>query len=256
MGHSDDTPLARASVIAREQLRSVTTAQLRACGFSPTMIKGARRRGVLSRAYPSVYLLGPPPSSPYERAMAAVLAAGPTGLLSHDWCRWLFRVGRLPDHPPDVTVTRHRAIPGITIHRTRIPPEPDANHGILCTRPERMIIDCAPSMSLIALRRLVNDVQIRRLTTAERIRRAAAAHPGRMTKSVAALVADDRGATRSLLEDLLDELHRTQSLPLPLVNHRLHGHEVDFAYPDRHLVIEADGWEFHRTRQQFEDDRA
>lgn len=35
-----------------------------------------------------------------------------------------------------------------------------------------------------------------------------------------------------------------------------HGVEVDFSYPALHLVIEADGWRTHRTRQAFEDDRA
>jgi hypothetical protein len=118
-----------------------------------------------------------------------------------------------------------------------------------------MIIDCAPCLSRQALRRVVNDVQIKRLTTPDRIRQAAESHPGRSTAAIHGLVADDRGATRSLLEDLLVDLAKARGLPLPLINARVEGYEVDFAYPDRNLVIEADGWEFHRTRQQFEDDR-
>src|SRR4051794_4554212 len=98
MGHSHAAPLARAAGLAANQHRCVTTAQLRAVGYSPTMIKGACRRGVLHHPHTGVYTVGPPPSSPYERAMAAVLAGGPGALMSHDWCRWLFGVGRLPSH--------------------------------------------------------------------------------------------------------------------------------------------------------------
>ena len=31
---------------------------------------------------------------------------------------------------------------------------------------------------------------------------------------------------------------------------------IDLAYPARRLAIELDGWEFHRTRTAFDDDRA
>lgn len=30
---------------------------------------------------------------------------------------------------------------------------------------------------------------------------------------------------------------------------------IDLAYPERKLAIELDGWEFHRTRTAFDDDR-
>jgi hypothetical protein len=255
MGSSGSNPLTKATVFAWDQWRNVTTDQLRTAGFSSRMINGATARGVLSAVHAGVYAIGPPPSMPYERAMAAVLAGRPTGLLSHEWCRYIFGVGRLPGHDPDVTVTTKRRAKGITFHLTKHAPEPDANHGIPCTRPERMLVDLAPSLSLNALRRLVNDVQIERLTTPERIRQALATHHGRATRALANLVADDRGATRSLLEDLLFDLHTSHGLPLPLLNAAVDGREVDFHYPDRNLVVEADGYSFHRTKVQFEHDR-
>ncbi len=33
------------------------------------------------------------------------------------------------------------------------------------------------------------------------------------------------------------------------------GFEVDFAFPDRRLIVETDGWEFHGSRDAFEVDR-
>jgi very-short-patch-repair endonuclease len=34
------------------------------------------------------------------------------------------------------------------------------------------------------------------------------------------------------------------------------GHEVDFHWPDHRLIVETDGWRFHRHRRRFESDRA
>jgi very-short-patch-repair endonuclease len=257
MDYRHDTPLARAAAIAAGQHRILTLEQLLAAGLSRTMVHDACRRGALRRAGPGVYALGAAPSSPDERAMAAVLAARPTGLLSHHWCRWLFGVGRLPRHDPDVTVTANRDIAGVTIHRTRIPPTPDKNRGIPCTRPERMLIDCAPDLDDKDRRRLVNDVQIKSLASVDVIRQAIAGHPGRETSELARLVADDHGATRSLLEDLLVDLHRDHELSRPLINHPVEGVEGDFVYPHLSLVIEADGYRYHgATKIAFENDRA
>jgi very-short-patch-repair endonuclease len=255
MDEKAHTPLVRVTQIVGEQWRSATVAQMRAAGWSRTMLSGAVARGVLSHPHQGVYTLGPPPSMPYERAMAAVLAVGPAALLSHAWCRWLFGVGGLPRHDPDVSAaTRSGRRAGVTVHRTRISPEPDANHGIPCTRPERMILDCAPDLTPKQLRRLVNDVQIKRLASIERIRGAIAAHPGRATAALKAQVPlDQHGATRSLLEDLLVDLARDHGLPRPAINAIVEGYEVDFSYPG--LVIEADGYRFHGTKIAFEDDR-
>jgi very-short-patch-repair endonuclease len=54
---------------------------------------------------------------------------------------------------------------------------------------------------------------------------------------------------------------RVAGLPEPLVNYTLialdHGRcEVDFYWPTHRLIVEADGWQTHRTRAAFENDRA
>jgi very-short-patch-repair endonuclease len=42
----------------------------------------------------------------------------------------------------------------------------------------------------------------------------------------------------------------------PHVNGRVAGFEVDFTWRAERLVVEVDGYAFHRTRDAFEDDRA
>jgi very-short-patch-repair endonuclease len=61
--------------------------------------------------------------------------------------------------------------------------------------------------------------------------------------------------TRTELEALFLSLCRRHRLPQPEVNVRVDSFEVDFLWPARHLVAEVDGWESHRTRSAFEEDR-
>ena len=56
-------------------------------------------------------------------------------------------------------------------------------------------------------------------------------------------------------------LVRDRGLPQPVFNIALDapdhpGNEVDCYFPAHRLVVETDGWDTHRTRKAFEDDRA
>jgi very-short-patch-repair endonuclease len=49
---------------------------------------------------------------------------------------------------------------------------------------------------------------------------------------------------------------RRHRLPRPEVNTKIDKYEVDFLWRAKRLVVEVDGWEAHRTRSAFEQDRA
>lgn len=59
---------------------------------------------------------------------------------------------------------------------------------------------------------------------------------------------------RSLLEVLLIELCRRENIPPPEINRSEEGHLVDFRWSDRRLIVESDGYEFHRGHGSFERD--
>jgi very-short-patch-repair endonuclease len=61
--------------------------------------------------------------------------------------------------------------------------------------------------------------------------------------------------TRSELERAFLRLCERHSLPMPEVNTSLKGMEVDFLWRDRCLIVETDGYKFHRGRAAFENDR-
>jgi very-short-patch-repair endonuclease len=52
------------------------------------------------------------------------------------------------------------------------------------------------------------------------------------------------------------ELCRAGGLPRPRANAQVEGLEVDFLFPVARLAVETDSWRFHRTRRDFERDRA
>ena len=65
-----------------------------------------------------------------------------------------------------------------------------------------------------------------------------------------------RDRTRSDLERDFLRLCERRRLPTPEVNVRIGPHLVDFLWRERRLVVETDGYRYHRGRQAFEDDRA
>jgi very-short-patch-repair endonuclease len=101
--------------------------------------------------------------------------------------------------------------------------------------------------------------EIRELFDLRQLNDAIHAHRGeRGARALAAaLEAHDPGTTltKSELEELMLTLCDDHGLERPQVNETLAGLEVDFLFAARRLVVEADSWRFHRTRQAFERDR-
>jgi very-short-patch-repair endonuclease len=67
-------------------------------------------------------------------------------------------------------------------------------------------------------------------------------------------VAFDR--TRSDLERDFLQLCRRHRIPLPEVNVRIGRWTVDFLWPGKRVVVETDGYRYHRGTVAFEDDHA
>ena len=72
---------------------------------------------------------------------------------------------------------------------------------------------------------------------------------------VKALVGDDLGATRSVLEDVFLPLVRAAALPRPGVNVRVAGLLVDACWHAAKVIVELDGRRYQDTDSRFESDR-
>ncbi|MGZ4344524.1 MAG: endonuclease domain-containing protein [Solirubrobacteraceae bacterium] len=66
---------------------------------------------------------------------------------------------------------------------------------------------------------------------------------------------DDSGYTRSRAERILRDLIHDADLDRPLFNEPVLGFVVDAVWPDQRLIVEVDGYAYHRHRAAFERDR-
>jgi very-short-patch-repair endonuclease len=127
--------------------------------------------------------------------------------------------------------------PGIRVHRSRnlFPSQTTRRHGIPVTTPSRTLFD---------LRRVLPPKHF-----------AAALREAEFLQLPIDLNLKPDG-TRSDMEALFLALCRRHRLPKPEANVRIGEYDIDFLWRERRLAAEVDGWDSHRTRSAFEEDRA
>jgi hypothetical protein len=168
----------------------------------------------------------------------------------------------MPSGAIDVfTLGRSCSRKGIRVHRTTsLEPQDITNiDGLPLTTPTRTLIDLADQLTPHRLERVLHRAEILRILDANAIHARLTALPGRRSRTLLqALATLQRGpdVTRSELEERFLALVAAHGLPRPLVNHRIEGYEVDFYWPDHHLIVETDGAATHLTLAAFEADRA
>ena len=261
---SREQRLARVAGAQHEQL---TRAQLLDAGLSHGGIGHRVRTGRLHRIHRGVYSLGRPPASPAEHWTAAVLACGEGSALSH--AAGAANLAIRPSAATLIDVTsptgQGTGQPGIRAHRSRLEPwEVTAVDGIPTTTCARTLLDLAEMIHPEALAKAVDRAEILGRFDLADLRRVLAHNRGRHgLHPLRALLSslDPAGSqTRNDFEKALYALCRDADLPLPKPNHwlQLEGRwiQADFLWPGARFVLEADGWQTHRTRQAFERDRA
>ncbi len=126
--------------------------------------------------------------------------------------------------------------------------------GVPVTTVARTIADLAGVLRRRDLEKTIERADALWSLDIERTLAAARARPGStLLKSIAAGWAP--APTRSELEDRLIALVRRAGLSEPKINVRVQGFEVDLSWPDRRLVVEADGHAFHSARGAVARDR-
>jgi len=209
-----------------------------------------------------VYAIGHRDLTVCGRRRAIVLACGDGAVLSHRSAAGAW--GLRPDGSArwNVTVPSARQ-PDAPVHtyRHRLTPAEVADlDGIPTTTVARTLLDLAALIPPHHLRRAVERAVQLELFDLTAIHRTLAAHPRRAgRRHLLALVDDleDHGVTqtRSDVEAAFLQLCLDHDLPRPQVNHYDNDRERDFRWPAHRLVVEVDGWTFHRSRDAFTTDR-
>jgi hypothetical protein len=249
--------LATTRALAEHQHGVVTRDQLLALRLSVAAIDSMLRRGALRRLHVGVYALAHTALRAEGRWLAAVLACGECAVLSYVSAARLWRMSSVPADPAvHVTVPAgKRRRPGIVVHRARLTrADITIERGVPTTTPARTIVDLAAVVPYRTLRAIA-DHGVRLDVGA--VRRAADRGQSRRgTRALARLLGDDGSELRSRsgLERRMRRLALEAGLPAPLVNHRIAGHERDFAWPEHRLVVEVDGHAYHAARGAREND--
>jgi very-short-patch-repair endonuclease len=239
--------------IAEGQHGNITRAQLRALGLARGEIEERSSVGWLIRRHTGVYAVGHVPRTRESRWLAAVLALGEGAVLSHvaAAAHWRMLPGAAVTDVIVPTTAGHRRRDGIVVHRQRLPPTHVTIHReIPVTTPIRTLLDLAAVLSLGALAKAFEQAQVilhipPAPLAAEVISRPRQRGNAKLRRILAGAV--DPADVRSVLELRFLRLCSSHGIPRPQVNVRIGPWTPDFYWPDYALVVETDGYEFHRT---------
>jgi hypothetical protein len=240
-------------VVSREQLAGL--------GYSKRQIQTLVAEGVLLRIHRGVYAVGHRRLTLKGRWLAAVLGCGNGARLSHRDAAMLWDLRRTSSGLIHVTAAGTHCLDGVDCHRTRHPDRLGTTliDAIPVTTIERTLLDCAvgePHQRTVAL---LEAAERRRLLDGRTIRAEIGDSPGHRGAALLARalaeVADEPPDLRSGLEAAFLALTRGAGLPDPSTNVVVAGVPVDAYWPQYGLVVEVDGWRWHRSRRSFEEDR-
>jgi hypothetical protein len=130
--------------------------------------------------------------------------------------------------------------------------------GIPATTVARTLFDLA-ECDKQSLKGAFEEADRQRLLAMRELEDVCARNPGRrallpIRRMIAA--AREPVRTHSRLEERFVDLCHEQGLPPPVTNALVLGCEVDAFWPSEQLIVELDGFTFHRHRAAFERDRA
>lgn len=255
--------LARAATLAGINGGAIHRRQLRDLGISAKSIRGLVKRGAAHDLDGGVIAWGHPflPSKGWQHA--ALLSAGPDSALSWWTAAWLH--GMINQEPSKVHVSvpvEQEPAPcrNAAIHRSRdlVPADVQTQNGVRLTRPTRTLLDLAPFVDAVELRRMVEVVATRHRVSVAHIAGAARRRrpaPGTARLYGVAMAMTNPAELRSDLERRFRSRWERAGHPPYLANHVIAGKEGDVVFVDRRLLFELDVYEWHGGESNYRNDR-
>ena len=241
--------------------------QLLEAGWSEEEVEWRIRKGRLHRVHLGVYSVGHRLITHEGRWMAAVLACGTGTVLCHWSAAALWRIRPNSRTRIDVTVPHpSRSTPQIRRHISQLPrDERTIEQGIPVTSVPRTILDLAATEPSDLIENLLREMEFRELWDRLSLWDLIDRYPGRrgtrkVRLALERLKSEPPGRKRSKLEERFAPFLRRHRLPLPRFNDWISlgekRYRVDCHWPGSGQIVELDGWEGHRTRSGFREDRA
>jgi REase_MTES_1575/Transcriptional regulator, AbiEi antitoxin len=257
--------------LARRRFGVLSRQELMAAGVTPSGIYRRSRAGTLKRLYPDTYVLAGVPETWEQRLFAACVWAGEGSAASGRAAARVLRIAGFEDAAVEISTTRdlRPRRPGPLIHLiSSLQPAEIVRVGCIpVTSAERALTDLGRFVDERRLEGALDDAVRSGLTTILRVAEFLEDPARRRTQGTSVLRRLVHGRlpgmdrTQSALEAEVLRLLAKAGLPLPMTQFEIHDGRgfvarVDFAYPDKKLVIEADGYAYHSSRQDWQRDIA
>lgn len=253
-------PEARLMRISARQYSVFTTQQALDAGLTQSTITYRLARRLWVRLFRAIYLPASVRIDWPQRAMGACLACGPLAVASYPSAQVIW--GLVKDlGTPHVTIpqSERRACNGVVVHRA-LDLDVSTYQRFRVTNPMRTLVDAASFVPEKQLARMLDNLHRRRLLDLDRFARFLEDRRGpRVLRDLVEVRNPSRAMDSDFETDFLGALART-GLPLPIPQYPVETASgmryIDFAYPDRMLAIELDGWIGRSTPLALTEDRA
>lgn len=225
-------------------------------------LRGRIAAGHWVRLHRGVVFSGPVPDFA-ARCQGAVLAVGEPSGVAGEAAVHLWGLGPRPPvgRPVRVlaTATGRRPRTGRDLRSTRdLAGDTVLLAGTRVLTVARLVLEQAADLDDRALEHFLQTAQVRCRLSSPAVRDVVHRHPHhRSAARLRRLLADGGAtATESQHEERLLRLLRAAELPEPVFQLRRGGRRHDAVFREEGVVVKVDAWSTHRTRAQFEDDRA
>jgi very-short-patch-repair endonuclease len=193
--------------------------------------------------------------------MAGVLACGRGAVLSHRDAAALHDLRQIGSGAVDVTSPGKHQLKGVRSHETRAlhPDDRSVVDAIPVTSLARTYLDIAETLTQDRLIDALEAGQRQNKLDVGALHAAIVRNPGRRgiarLQAAIAELADEAPHLQSGLERAFRHLIRAHSLPRPQFNVYIEEELVDMVWPEHRLIVEVDGWKWHRGKRAFGNDR-
>jgi very-short-patch-repair endonuclease len=199
--------------------------------------------------------------------MAAVLASGSDAVLSHRSAAALWGIRPTSRTRINVTVPHDtRSSKQIRRHVSTLPAdEITVESGIPVTTVPRTIFDLAATEPLDVVKAMLREAEFLELHDRLSLWDLVERYPGhrgvrKVRTALEALKDEPLDERKSLLEERFAPFLRRRDLPRARFNQWIlvgeKRFQVDCLWPEQRQIVELDGWEGHKTRTAFREDRA
>jgi very-short-patch-repair endonuclease len=250
------------AAIAGRQRTIVGHGQLLAIGCSRRTIAHWVNRHRLYAVFQGVYSVVSGELPPLAREQAALMICGERTFLSHHSAAAIWNLQpRLPEEiEVSVVGRRYSSRDGIRVHRIKAIDLRELRHheGLWVSSPARAVLEISATASARELARAIDEGLARRLFTPRELDEVLARNrPCRGAARLVAILGDPTATavSRSKREKALLRLIRDAGLPMPETNVPFGRFNLDFYWPRERLVVELDGYNFHRGPGAFGRDR-